>query len=204
MRILYFLEDRAQEGFIKALVQRIAEEEAIPIDMLDHDIRSSRYGSPRVIRQLKNFLRDTIKTVHSEVDLLVVAVDGNCKGHADRIKQLEKLIKPTHPFKNKAVYAVPDPHIERWYLTDQKAFRDAVGLKKAPDLVPYKCKKAYYKQIVNQALKQSNVTSLLGAAEYAEKIVDNIENLDLLANENAGFKKFREDLRVMFKERMKR
>ena len=140
MRILYFLEDRAQEGFIKALVEKIAKEESIDIRSLNHDIRSARGGS-RVIIAFRNFIRDTLKTKPSEVDLLVVAVDGNCKGHKDRVEQLEGCIKLDHPFKNRVIYAVPDPHIERWYITDQKALRDAIGLKRPPDMLPYKCEK---------------------------------------------------------------
>lgn len=65
-------------------------------------------------------------------------------------------------------------------------FLEEVGLNKAPDLPSYKCKKAYYKQVLNQALKESNVHSLLGGAEYAERIVDNIENLYSLGKQNAG------------------
>lgn len=199
-RILYFLEDRAQEGFIKALVERAAEEGLIPASSLTHDIRSARYGS-RVLREFKNFLRDTRKTEPSEVDLLIVAIDGNCKGHRDRIRQLERMIKPNHPFKDRVIYAVPDPHIERWYIMDQRAFKNGVGLDKAPDLPPYKCKKAHYKQAVNQALKESGVSSLLGGAEYAERIVASIKDLESFGGKNAGCKTFLEDLRNMFKRR---
>jgi len=42
MRIVYFLEDRAQEGFIKAIVERVAQEEGFLQDSLSHDIRSAR------------------------------------------------------------------------------------------------------------------------------------------------------------------
>ena len=198
MRILYFLEDRAQEGFIKALVERIAKEESIPTGSLIHDVRSARGGS-RIIKEFKNFLRDYSKAETIDIDFLVVAIDGNCKGYNKRINQLEGDIKPDHPFKNRVVYAVPDPHIERWYIMDQKALRDGVGIAKAPDLPPYKCKKGYYKQVLNQTLKDSNVNSTLSGAEYAERIVDNIEDMESLGRQNAGFQTFVQDLRRMFK-----
>jgi len=203
MRILYFLEDSAQEGFIKALVERIAREESIPVNSLIHDIRSAR-GSSRIIVEFKNFLRDTVRTEPpEEVDLLVVAIDGNCKGYRDRVKELERCIKPNHPFKNKVVYAVPDPHIERWYIMDQRAFRDGVGLDRVPDMPSYKCKRDHYKQLLNKSLKESNVLSLLGGAEYAERIVDNIANLESLGNQNAGFQTFVEDLTRIFRGRIR-
>ncbi len=92
MHVLYFLEDRAQEGFIKALVERIAREESITAGSLIHDIRSAS-GGYRVIQAFKNFLKDTNKKMPFDIDFLVVAVDGNCKGYKDRIKELEKYIK---------------------------------------------------------------------------------------------------------------
>ena len=87
MRILYFLEDRAQEGFIKALVERIAQDESIPLNSLNHDVRSARGGS-RVNREFERFMKDTMQGNSSDVDLLIVAIDGNCKGYGDRVRQL--------------------------------------------------------------------------------------------------------------------
>lgn len=201
IRILYFLEDRAQEGFIKALVERIADEVSIVRDSLIHDIRSARGGS-RIITEFKEFRRDTTRVGAMDIDFLVVAIDGNCKGYHDRTKQLDKKIKSNHPFKERVVYAVPDPHIERWYLMDQRALKAGVGLDSVPSLPPYKCKKDHYKQVINQALKESNVNSLLGGSEYAERIVDNIENLESLGQQNAGFQSFLENLRRMLRSQI--
>jgi len=127
MRILYFLEDRAQEGLIKALVERAAREESIAIDSLFHDVRSARGGS-RFINELKKFLEYSEMTGIGDVSFLIVARDGNCKGYNRRVRELERYIGPNHPFKSKVVYAIPDPHIERWYIMDQRAFKDGVGL----------------------------------------------------------------------------
>lgn len=201
IRILYFLEDRAQEGFIKAIVERIAKEESISTRILVHDIRSARGGS-RIVREFKTFIKDTERGGMANIDFLVVAIDGNCKGHRDRINELEKNIKNDHPLKQKVVYAVPDPHIERWYLMDQRALKDGVGLGHAPNMPSYKCGRAYYKQVLNQALKESNVSSLLGGAEYAEKIVSKIEDLESLYDQNAGFHVFIEDLRRMLRNKL--
>jgi hypothetical protein len=197
IRIIYFLEDRAQEGFIKALVNRIASEESISANDLSHDVRSARHGS-RVIVEFKKFLKDTKRASPSDVDLLIVAIDGNCKGYSERVKELERYIKDTHPFKNRVVYAVPDPYIERWYIMDQRAFRDGVGLGRGVAKPSRKCEKSYYKQLINQALRKSNVTSLLGGAEYAERIVASIRRLDSLSTQNAGFQKLVEHLRKFF------
>jgi len=202
MRILYFLEDRAQEGFIKALVNRIAQDESIPLNSLNHDVRSARGGS-RAITEFKKFTRDTMQTSPSDVDLLIVAIDGNCKGSRDQIRQLKQHIRQNHPLKDKVVYAVPDPHIERWYIMDQRAFKDGVGVEKSPDMPPYKCKKDYYKKLLRDTLAESNVGSLLGGAEYAENIVSNITSLNPLLSQNAGFQTFVDGLRAFFRARLR-
>ena len=201
IRILYFLEDIAQEGFITSLVKRVASEESIVPNSIDHDIRSARGGS-KVLTEFKNFIKDTKRIGTTDINLLVVAIDGNCKGHRDRIIQLEKYVKSNHPLKGSIVYAVPDPHIERWYLMDQRALKDGVGLDRAPNMPPNKCERAYYKQVLNQALKESDVSSLLGGAEYAERIVSSIVDIKSLYDQNAGFQVFVEDLRRMLRSKL--
>jgi hypothetical protein len=199
VNIVYFLEDRAQEGFIKALVERVAREEAIPSSSLKHNVRSARRGS-RVIIEFRNFLKDARKQGSPQQDVIIVSIDGNCKGYNDRVKQLSRYLRPADWFRQKILYAVPDPHIERWYLMDQKAVRDGIGLGKAPEMPAYKCKKGHYKQVLNQALREAGIQSLLGGPEYAEKIIENISDLKLFAEKNTGLEKFIEDLRRVFRE----
>lgn len=200
IRILYFLEDRAQEGFVKALVERIAKEESLSAAALIHDVRSAR-GGAKIIGEFKTYVKD-FKRGDPETDLLVVAVDGNCKGHQERKKELERHLKSSFLLRDIVVFAVPDPHIERWYILDQKAFKVGVGIDKSPSLPPYKCKKNYYKQLLYQVLKESNVNSLLGGAEYAERIVENIETVNLLERHDPAFKAFIQELRRVFKKIM--
>lgn len=195
LRVLYFLEDRAQDAFIKALVIKIAKQESIHPSRLIHEIRSARGGS-RVRVDFKKFIKDTAKSTAYNVDLLVVAVDGNCKGYKEQIRNLEKYIKPNHPFSNKVVYAIPDPHIERWYIMDQRAFKEGVGIEQAPQLPTYKCQKGYYKNKLNQTLKEADVNSLLGGAEFGERIVESIENLDAFSKQDNGLLSFVTELRI--------
>lgn len=197
IQILYFLEDISQEDFIKALVNRIAQDLTIPLESLRHDVRSARGGST-VIPAFEKFMRDT-RHLGSDVDLLIVAIDGNCKGHNGRVRQLEECMKEDHPLKRKVVYAVPDPHIERWYIMDQRAFKNGVGVDRAPNMPPYKCGKDYYKNLLRQALAESDVTSYLGGSEYGESIVDNMASLDSLFGQDVGFQELVENLRGFFR-----
>lgn len=197
--IIYFLEDRAQEGFIKALVEKVAKENGIPSHSLKHRIQSARRGS-RVIAEFRNFLKDARRLGNAGADLIVVSIDGNCKGYNDRVKQLSRYLRPTDWFQSRILYAVPDPHIERWYLMDQKAFKEGIEIDKPPEMPPYKCKKGHYKQILHRAFRDAGIQSLLGGPEYAEKIIGNIADLKLFAQKNTGLEKFIQDLQKGFRE----
>lgn len=202
MRILYFLEDIAHERFITSLVKRIAADESFAYKKIHHEIRTARHGA-RAVGEFKKFIKDESKKEKTDVDLLIVAVDGNKKGYSERKKQLDRHVKSGHPYKNRVVYAIPDPHIERWYILDQKAFKEGVGLDKAPDLPPYKRGKDYYKNFIKKALKEGGVNSLAGGAEFAEKIVGSIHDINNLCNNDKSFKAFVDDLRNVFKTKKK-
>lgn len=118
IRILYFLEDRAQEGFVKALVKRIAKEESLSAAGLIHDVRSARGGS-KIINEFKTFVKD-FKTGGPETDLLVVVVDGNCKGHQERKKQLGRYLKSVPHLQDIVVFAVPDYVFRSIRITNPK------------------------------------------------------------------------------------
>jgi len=194
VRVVYFLEDRAQEGFLRALVERVAREEGLPVHALVHDVRSARHGS-KAIGEFRRFLVDLRRDRESLPDLLVVAVDGNCKGYGERATQLRRMLQPTDPFGDRVVFAIPDPHIERWYLMDQRALKEATGLERAPEMPPYKCKRSAYKQVLRDALSRPPVHSLLGGVEFAEEIVERMRDLESLRAADASFARLIADLR---------
>jgi hypothetical protein len=194
VKVLYFLEDRAQEGFIRALVNRIVQDLPIPVESLQHDIRSARGGST-VIPEFEKFMKDSTRFSPSTISLLVVAIDGNCKGYNNRIKQLKKCMSETHPLVDKIAFAIPDPHIERWYIMDQRAFKNGVGVDSAPKMPPYKCDKEYYKNLLRNALINCGVSSLFGGSEYAENIVRSIVSIETLLRQDNSFKNFVEDVK---------
>ena len=196
--ILYFLEDRAQEGFIKALVQRRAVELGIDRERIEHKVLSGRGGS-RLIGAFKDFLAGYETSPLGTRGFVVVVIDGNCRGFQERKRELDKHVRTGHPFSNRIVFAIPDPHIERWYMLDQKAIKEAVELDRAPELPKYKCEKNYYKSILHQSLKDSDIGSLLGGSEYAEDIVREMEDLMRLGQQDKSFGAFVSDLSQMLK-----
>lgn len=186
-KVSYFLEDRAQRQFIVALVEKIAESRNYNY-RLEHNILSARGGS-RVIEECREFLIDCEQATDVDTDFLVIAIDGNCMGYSERTKQIEEYVRPENPFIDSIAFAIPDPHIERWYLYDQRAFRLATGVR-PPDIPTYKCEKGFYKNILRGRLREAGVRSLAGGPDLAEDIVSNIRSIDSLARQNADLRHF--------------
>jgi len=191
-RITYFLEDRAQEAFIRALVARIAREEGREVAS---DVRSARGGS-QVLAQLKRFAGSVAKSASAgpAFDILVVAIDGNCHTRAKRVREIMGVMRGTG-LESQTVCCVPDPHIERWYCLDEGALRRAVPCDIRVRAPEYKCDKAFYKKLLGDAL--APVRSLMGGAEYGEAIVAEMD-LDVATNRTrrpSGLPEFVDDMR---------
>lgn len=186
-KIAYFLEDRAQEDFIKALVEKAAEARNYP-NPIEHIVQSSKGGS-KAIEECRDFLLDCERATQVEADFLVIALDGNCAGYSSKKREIEDCINPENPFKDRIVYAIPNPHIERWYLYDQRAFRLATNAT-PPEMADYKCVRKYYKGIIMTALKKGGVRSLGGGPELAAGIVQNISNINSIARQHNDLQHF--------------
>jgi hypothetical protein len=110
--IAYFLEDIGQEAIIPPLVRRLIREAGKPAENFDHRTLNARGGGS--ISSYKSFLADAKRRMHLPADLLIVGSDGNCKGFATRRNEITAVgANPPYPI---VVTAVPDPHVERWYL----------------------------------------------------------------------------------------
>lgn len=197
MKVIYFLEDKAHEGFIKSVVEKIALLEN-PTNIVESRILSGRKGS-KILKDFHAFMRDIEKTNNTSFDFIVITVDGNCKGSIEKIRELQRRIRQTNPYKDKVVYAVPDPHIEKWYIMDQHAFKHALNLNNPPALPAYKCARGYYKDVINRSIADAGFFSYLGAAEYAEDIINNINDIYGLGRMYTDFGAFVDSLRRMIR-----
>ena len=136
---------------------------------------------------IKDFLADAKRRMHLPADLLIVGSDGNCKGFAARRDEIKAVsANPPYPI---VVTAVPDPHVERWYLLDPSALSKAAGISKMPALPAHKCEKDYYKQLLRSAFNNSSIIPLLGGTEYGPLVA---AEMDLYAASKAdhGFAEF--------------
>jgi len=202
--VIYFLEDRAQERFICALVERVFRETCGPAARIHHDPRAVRHGS-RALVELRAFFQELRHGAReggriTTPDVILVAIDSNCKGHRERAREIRKSLRLDDPFRDRVVIAAPNPHIERWYLADEAALRRAVGLRKGVTIPPYKCEKDYYKNALRSALQSEGIQVLRGGVEFAEDIVKEMGHFERLVKADKGFGDFLAALRQAMRE----
>lgn len=190
-RIVLFVEDYAHKQFLGALLQRLADENGAAIRL---DWRNTRRGHGAVVKEFKQYLRDVQKQGGEQPNLIVAATDANCKGLRERTNALSSV---TQQADLKIVFAVPDPHIERWLLVDSGAFKKVFGRGcNAPD---QKCERARYKKMLIDAIRESGITPSLGGIEFAEDIVKEMD-LDQAARNDASLQRLLEELNAVFRE----
>lgn len=187
--ITFFLEDVAQEAFVTAVVDRLALEVGLSVD---HDPRSVLKGG-HPLPELKRFLRDEKRRPHLMTDLLIISIDGNCMGHNAKRQEITDIIAQAG-YTPSFVCAVLDPHIERWYLCDGEAVREALSASVHPVVPPYKCARDQYKALLRRAIQDAGLDLILGGAEHGEAIVQAMDLYKVGKNE-PSLGQFLEDLR---------
>lgn len=189
--IALFVEDSAHQQFLGALLQRLAAESGVAVRL---DWRNARHGHGAVVKEFRQYLRDVQLQGGERPDLIVAATDANCKGLRERTSALRGV---TEQADLRIVFAVPDPHIERWLLVDSGAFKKVFGRGcSAPD---QKCERARYKKMLVDAIRESGITPSLGGIEYAEDIVKEMD-LDQAARNDTSLQRLLEDLNAVFRE----
>lgn len=187
----YFLEDIGQETFLTALVRRVVHDMHVPEDCLKTIIKNATGGRGGVMSELKRFLLDVQRNLDAPLDILIVAIDGNCKGYTERKKEIDE---KCGNYQGRIVCAIPNPHIQRWYLADIKSLSKSIGVKSIPKVPKYKCERGRYKQALREIFKKINVIPPLDGAEYGDVIATNMDIYTASQNDTS-FKHFIEDLR---------
>jgi len=167
--VVLFTEDSGHEVFVRALVNRMAQE--YNVHAVLHP-RSVRGGYGKVTTELKQYLRDLKNGREQTPDLLVVATDANCKGYLKRRQEVDKVViafGDIVPLDHVA-HAIPDPHVERWPLLDSAAFKAVLG--RGCEAPGYKCERNRYKQLLAEAVRNAGVAPILGGIEHMEDIVN--------------------------------
>ena len=193
-RIGYFLEDIAQERFILALVQRVASDvrEAL-VTELRHEVRNATGGGGQALTQFGQFLERWQRGGEQAFDILIVAIDGNCVGPAQRIQHIQSVAEQKS-YPGRVVCAVPNPHIEKWYLSDPQGFQAQFQSPRLPVVPSRKCERDRYKRALVQALQQADLEAPLGGAEYGDEVVAGMD-LYRAAKKDRALGRFISDLR---------
>lgn len=188
-KINLFVEDHGHEAVLKALVNRLAKQYRVSLKIT---VNTARGGHGRVLSTLKEYLNDLANERENMSDLLIVATDGNCTGYLKRKQEIDKVMKG---FAGQVVYAIPDPHVERWLLLDSTAFKKVLG--KGCSAPGQKCDRGQYKRLLLDAVRQAGINPPLGGIEYAEDLV-NTMNLEYLERNEDSLGKLLKSLRQQF------
>ena len=168
-RIHLFCEDAGHEQFLKALLNRLARMYAIEIEI---KVSSARGGHGRMRYRLRNYIEGLREgQINADTpDLIVVVRDANCSGLSKMLSELKRVVEDYDPI---TIYAIPDPHLERWLLLDSAAFKHVFGRGcSAPD---QKCEKERYKKLLIEAVLNTGETPVIGGIEHTEDIVNAID-----------------------------
>ena len=187
-----FVEDRAHEDFVCALLRRLAQEHGMALDM---QVRSARGGHGRVLAELGVYQASVRRGILGLAipDMLVVAIDANCKNVSAARREIREKLQ--RGFESLTAIACPAPHIERWYMADPPSFLEVVGTR--PNVGRRKCQKDRYKKMLREAMAQGGHVPTLGGIEFAHELV-NAMDLYRAGKAERSLKAFLDDLRSQF------
>lgn len=188
--VALFVEDIGQVRFLTRLMERVAAEQE-PSLQARIITRNATGGGARVIAELRRFVRD-LPTEEETPDLIVVALDCDCRRRSRVVRDLQKLLAGR--VSSEIVFALPEPHVERWYLADQAALQRVTGAPGMPSLPPPRCRKDLFKRALADAFGAGDLYPSLGGVEYAEEIVSEMD-LSVAARNDASLGAFIQDFR---------
>ena len=191
LTIAYFLEDVAQEALLKALVSRVAVMAGLADSRITHQVRAAAGGTGTMLQSLRLFLRDCRDGDVGPFDLLVVGRDSDCRGYTQTRQHLEGIISRSG-YPGACALAIPDPHIERWYLLHPQALQLAVGSSVGPSVPPYRCERAHYKRALMNAFRDA--APQLGGIEWADDVVQHMD-FYIAGQNDPAFAYFIQDVR---------
>ena len=164
--ITVFCEDTFHENFVGAMLRRFESDYRVGSSFR---ILSARGGLARMHFEFGEFMRDLGRGRGGLPDLLLVVLDANCLGYNERKRVMDRVVETYPQFQQIVSYGIPDPHIERWMLVDETAFRTVFG--RGCTLPALSCAKHEYKRLLLKEIRASGVEPILGGEEYAEDIV---------------------------------
>lgn len=195
MIIAVFLEDAGHAEFIGGLIERLlAEEGADGVELLE---RNRAGGAGATLTSLRGYLRD-VGTRDRFAEVIVCAIDGNCTGWRDKVRAVTEIVSRTD-YAGRVVCAIPDPHVELWYLADRQAVRRVTGGPAQSSLPAYKCEPDRYKELLRAEFLKVEIDPPAGGAEYGRDIAE-VFDIGRATRDFESFDSFIRDLRGAIRE----
>ncbi|TMC25608.1 MAG: hypothetical protein E6J32_13320 [Chloroflexi bacterium] len=196
MRIGLFVEDAGHLAFIRALVERVVSAEQTEAEILE---RNAVGGRGAALSSLRSYLRDVTERRDVFVEILVAGIDGNCHGYQERCREIITIVERAE-YPGLPVCAVPDPHVEIWYLADGQAVARACGgVGRQPGLPRYKCEPEYYKTLLREAFLVFDIDPPAGGTEFGDDIGSELV-LDVARRNVESLDAFLSDLRAAIRQ----
>jgi len=189
LRIDLFCEDRAHEELLHNLVRRLCAQEGVEAEIA---IRSARGGHGRALRELELYQKAVAVGGVRTPDLLVVAIDTNCRSYRQVVKEVEARIG-RQCFPHYAI-ACPNPHIELWYMADPEAFEAVIGAPPPP--LQKECGKETrntLKKGLADSLKAAGHPVVFGGIQFAPELAQRMD-LYSAAKADTGLRHFLRDV----------
>jgi hypothetical protein len=188
--IAIFCEDSGHEKVITGLMRKILPQPDYTLRVL-----STRHGKGRALSELRAYLVQIKRGLIPVPDAVVAAIDANCKGYNEKRKEIDSMKPGGFPNHIPFIYAIPDPHIERWILHDSSAFKAVFG--KGCDAPDQKCEKDRYKDILNHAIFAAGGEITISWTEHAEALLEYMD-FEALCRVDDSVKKFIDECRLVF------
>ncbi len=186
--VAIFCEDSGHEAVIAGIIRKLSSHKDISIQ-----VRSARNGRGRALTELRIYLERVMKEQVQAPDILVVAIDANCKGYHEKRREIDAKLPTGFPDHIPLIHAIPDPHIERWMLIDAAAFKAVFGKGcKPPDK---KCEKDRYKKLLNDAILAADGEITISWVEHAEALLERID-IETLSRNDESARRFTEELKA--------
>jgi hypothetical protein len=166
-RVDLYCEDNGHEQFARALVNRLAADLGFRPDLRTP---SGRGGHGQAVTEFKLWQRAVTKgrgIGYDIPDLLILIIDGNCTDWSQAHRALQEIVdRQIFP---RFVVGCPEPHVERWCLSDPDAVVKVLGL--PPPADPGKCERKFYKQLLRQTIRAAGQPIITSEMEYAPDLV---------------------------------
>lgn len=172
------------------LIARVADDESASVRV---KLRNAEGGTPQALAALRRYGRDLAGGLDSFLNALVVALDGNCQGALERKRSAEAALGTGYP--GRLVIAVPDPHVEVWYLSDPTALPGVLGERFVAEVPFHKCERHRYKEALRHACRRAGVEPVAGGVEYGAEVAAAMD-LEAACQRDEGLSRFRDDLRA--------